>query len=395
MYFFCTLVLSHAYCQCIKFRVMKNLILSLVVIVTSLLSLPLFSQNNNEPVALGLPGDNLNLYAVLEVFQKSPTLEGFEKAINDKESKINNLDLNNDNTIDYIQVFSYKEGNTHSIVLRVAINNKEYQDVAVIEVDKNKSGKIMVQIIGDEELYGKNYIVEPAVVNISETPNPGFTTEKTVIVNNTYSITNLNGNGFLYVNDWPVIIHLFSPAFSVYVSPWYWGYYPVYWHPWPPVYYYNYWGYHNHYYRNYRYRRAAYIGNPVHYSNYTRRRISSPTVIQNRRDGRYNTTYQGRTYRRPEAPGVRPTSTSPRTITPPTRSVTPTTRPVAPTRRYEAPATRPAAPVTRPISPATRPATPRIRPEAPTTRPATPSTRPTRQSNPSSRRERGIKNKYL
>lgn len=388
---------------------MKKLILSMVVLMTSLLSLPLFSQNNNEPVALGLPGDNLNLYAVLEVFQKSPTLEGFEKAINDKESKINNLDLNNDNAIDYIQVFSYKEGNIHTIVLRVAINNKEYQDVAVIEVEKNKGGKIIVQIIGDEELYGKDYIVEPAVVNISETPNPGFTTEKTVIVNNTYSITNLNGNGFLYVNDWPVIIHLFSPVFVVYVSPWYWNYYPSYWYPWTPVYYYDYWGYHNHYYRNHCYRRTAYIRNPVHYSNYTRRRLSSPTVIQNRRVGSYNATYQGRTYRKPDAPVVRSTGASPRTIAPSTRSVvptkrpvTPTTRPVAPTRRNEAPTTRPTAPVTRPISPSPRPAmpsarpvTPTTRPVAPTTRPATPSTRPTRQANPSSRRENGIKNRYL
>ncbi|MET0759593.1 MAG: hypothetical protein ABWZ56_04180 [Flavobacterium sp.] len=353
---------------------MKNLILSLVVIVTSLLSLPLFSQNNNEPVALGLPGDNLNLYAVLEVFQKSPTLEAFEREINDKETKINNLDLNNDNIIDYIQVFSYKEGNTHSIVLRVAINSKEYQDVAVIEVEKNKSGKIIVQIIGDEELYGNNYIVEPAVVNISETPNPGFTTEKTVIINNTYSITNLNGSGFLYVNDWPVIIHLFSPAFVVYASPWYWGYYPSYWYPWPPVYYYNYWGYHNHYYRNYRYRRAAYIGNPVHYSNYTRRRFSSPTVIQNRRIGRYDATYQGRTYRRPDVQGVRATSPSPRTIRPSTRPVSPSTRPVTPT--------------TRPIEPRTRPTAPSTRPAVPTTRPIAPSNRPTREFNRPSRRDR-------
>jgi hypothetical protein len=34
-----------------------------------LLSSPLFSQVENEAVALGLPGDNLNLYAVLDVFK--------------------------------------------------------------------------------------------------------------------------------------------------------------------------------------------------------------------------------------------------------------------------------------------------------------------------------------
>ncbi len=31
---------------------------------------------------LGLPGDNLNLYAVMKLFQESETLEGFERDLN-------------------------------------------------------------------------------------------------------------------------------------------------------------------------------------------------------------------------------------------------------------------------------------------------------------------------
>ncbi len=38
---------------------------------------------------LDLPGDNLNLYAVLKIFQESETLEGFEKKLNDEANKIN------------------------------------------------------------------------------------------------------------------------------------------------------------------------------------------------------------------------------------------------------------------------------------------------------------------
>jgi hypothetical protein len=49
----------------------------------------LFSQVENE-AALGLPGDNLNLYAVLDVFK---TVEEFERAINTRDANINNLDL--------------------------------------------------------------------------------------------------------------------------------------------------------------------------------------------------------------------------------------------------------------------------------------------------------------
>ncbi|MDZ4330200.1 MAG: hypothetical protein U0945_06410, partial [Flavobacterium sp.] len=79
---------------------MKKLILSLVFLATTLFSVPLFSQIDNRPVALGMPGDNLNLYAVLDIFQKSKTLEEFERAINDKDTNVNNLDLNNDGYVD-------------------------------------------------------------------------------------------------------------------------------------------------------------------------------------------------------------------------------------------------------------------------------------------------------
>jgi len=58
----------------------------------------------NQPKQLGLPGDNLNLYAALKIFQESKTLEDFEKALNDPDQKINNLDLDGVNHIDYINV---------------------------------------------------------------------------------------------------------------------------------------------------------------------------------------------------------------------------------------------------------------------------------------------------
>ena len=77
---------------------------------------------------LGLPGDNLNLYAVMKLFQESETLEGFERSLNDENSRINNLDLNGDNLIDYITVQDYVDGDVHTIVLRVALNRNEFQD---------------------------------------------------------------------------------------------------------------------------------------------------------------------------------------------------------------------------------------------------------------------------
>jgi len=74
---------------------------------------------------LGLPGDNLNLYATMKLFQESETLESFEKNLNDENSRINNLDLNGDNQVDYIMVIDYVDGDDHSIVLRAALNKNE------------------------------------------------------------------------------------------------------------------------------------------------------------------------------------------------------------------------------------------------------------------------------
>jgi hypothetical protein len=269
---------------------MKRIILFFVVLMTGFATYSAFSQTGVEPVALGLPGDNLNLYAVLDVFKKSATLEEFERVLNDKDSNINNLDLNNDNAVDYIEIRSYKTGNFHSIVLRVAINSIEYQDVAVIEVAKNSIGNVIVQIIGDEDLYGKEYIVEPS---FSETPNPGYLGNQKVIVS--------SGVDY-YANNWPIAIQLFLPTFSLYVSPWHWGLYPIYWRPWPPVFFHFYWDFNRHYYTNNYYRRWSYVRYPVHHSYYYTRRQSSAIVRQYRDAGSYNSVYQGRVYRMPEAP---------------------------------------------------------------------------------------------
>jgi hypothetical protein len=321
---------------------MKKLVFYFVISANCLLSLPLLSQIQSEPTALGLPGDNFNLYAVLDVFQKSKTLEEFERVLNSRDSNINNLDLNNDNIIDYIEVISYKEVDSYFIVLRVAINSSEYQDVAVIDVNKNSSGRIIVQIIGDEELYGKNYIVEPYYL---ETRNPGYTGNENVIIYN-------YNDGFLYADYWSIVIHLYSPGFRLYMSPWHWGFYPSYWSPWTPVFYHNYWRYHCPYYRNRPYRRTIYVRDPIHYSYYSTRRNYSPIVRKNRINGDYNRVYDGRVYKRPEAPTRsldRPLNKENRPLN---RSIPPRVNPrTVPENRRD----RPAVPINLRVLPATRP----------------------------------------
>jgi len=197
---------------------------------------------------LGLPGDDLNLYSVLNLFQKSPTLEIFEKNINLESYRINNLDINDDGKIDYIHVFDYVNNNAHFIVLRVNINGYESQDVAVIEVEK-VNDKIQVHIIGDEKLYGKYYIVEP------NDTNPPYQGE--------YIIEP--------VSSWIIFSYIYHPYYVVYTSPYYWGYYPFYWNTWAPIYYNNYYNYHRHYYNYYR---RSYYYHPVH-NYYVPRRVTT------------------------------------------------------------------------------------------------------------------------
>ena len=77
-------------------KTLRNIFLSLLATA----AVAVTAQDYPEEY-LGLPGDNLNLYAVMNLFQQSETLEGFEQSLNDEETMINNLDLNGDNPVSY------------------------------------------------------------------------------------------------------------------------------------------------------------------------------------------------------------------------------------------------------------------------------------------------------
>lgn len=271
---------------------MKKQIFSLILALALAPSWLASAQDNPEG-ALGLPGDNLNLYAVLKVFQESPTLEGFEKALNDENQTINNLDLNYDNQVDYIRVIDNVDGNVHNIVLQVPFNDRENQDVAVITVDRQKDGSVYIQVTGDEDLYGKNYIIEPNYNDTvaGETPNPGYTGNRDNAARETVVITRTTP---VEVASWPLIVYIYEPVYVPWHSRWYWGYYPPWWRPWRPFSWHYYYGFHshwhNHYYGFYR---------PVHvhrfnvYNNYyySARRTTSVNVNVNIQQNRYRTTY--------------------------------------------------------------------------------------------------------
>lgn len=331
---------------------MKNFIL--VSLLLSLLgySKSTISQNAEKPDSLGLPGDNLNLYVVLQLFQESKTLDDFEKKLNQESLNVNNLDLNNDGKTDYIKVIDNKTDGAHAIVLQTPINDKETQDIAVIEVEKDKAGNAVVQVVGNEELYGKDYIIEP-----KENDSSSKLTKDNYYKNSTETVE--SPKVYITINQWPLIQYMYAPGYVVYVSPWYWSYYPEWWNPWTPwywnrYYYYHYHHHHNHYYgyyqRTYVYRNQ---GANIYYGP---RRSSSSMVQRNRTEGRYNSTYQREPVKIEE------------------------NRPARPNPGYKQPTTQP----TRDNNPV-NPANPRVRP-TPNTRPnprLEPSPRPRPNTNPS------------
>lgn len=208
----------------------------------------------------GMPGDNLDLYAVMDLFKKSSNLEDFEKSLNSSDNNINNLDLNGDGETDYIKVIDNSEKDAHAIVLQVDINEKESQDVAVIELEKEGLEDAKIQIVGDDDVYGKDYVVEPYESYVSKDEYDAQYTEQTrvekrVVVN---------------VWTWPAVTYVYGPVYRPWRSPWYWRHYPGWWrpcrpHPWH-VYHSHVWHYHGHgyYYRHVNHYHARSARNVYH-----------------------------------------------------------------------------------------------------------------------------------
>ena len=144
-------------------------------------------------------GENLDLEAVATAFGDSKDLTDFETKLNDPEKKLSNLDLNEDNYVDYLRVVEMTEEGTHLIAIQAVLGEDIYQDVATIEVEKDANNETRVQVVGDVYLYGQNYIIEP-----------------------------------VYVYR-PLIFSIFwRPFYRPYRSLYYWGYYPRYYRYWNP-----------------------------------------------------------------------------------------------------------------------------------------------------------------
>ncbi|MDB5256511.1 MAG: hypothetical protein JWM14_1206 [Chitinophagaceae bacterium] len=255
---------------------LKNIVI-LSFFLTALFPFASFAQSDS----LGMLGDQLDLYGVLDLFKNSDNLEEFEKKLNSEDNEVNNLDLNNDDKIDYIRVVDYQDGNGHAIVLQVPINETESQDVAVIELDNTADGQAHIQIVGDEDLYGKNYIVEP--LDNSQPANNSVTNNNTTVVVNVWG--------------WRPVRYFYGPHYRAWISPWRWNAYPVWWRPWRPL---GWYAYHPRLVRYHTYGRVVVVRRSprIYTTVYAPRRVVSKVVINNRapRPNYYNRQNNGQNY---------------------------------------------------------------------------------------------------
>jgi len=182
-----------------NYYIMKTKFLTLALLsIVSITSV--FAQDRTTVTANNSEiSDNLDLRAVASIFGDSKNLEDFERRLNNPEVPISNLDLNGDNQVDYLRVIETVEGNAHLIVIQSVLGRDTFQDIATVEVEKDRNNRIQVQVVGNVFMYGNNYIYEPV-----------------------YSFTPV-----IYSNFW---VSNYRP----YWSTWYWDYYPSYYYAWRP-----------------------------------------------------------------------------------------------------------------------------------------------------------------
>ena len=187
--------------------------------------------------------EGLDLKVVAKLFAEAKNLEEFETMLNNPDSAFCNLDLNGDGQVDYLRVVETGEGSKRLIVLQAILAKDIYQDVASIYVEKDEAkNEVKVQIVGDEYVYGTNYIIEPVYVY------------RPVIY------------------DW-----FWGTAWVAWYSPWYWGYYPSWWYVhscWAHDWYWHHcyaWHHHHHHYCSFRPGHAVHAGYHELHSGVTRR----------------------------------------------------------------------------------------------------------------------------
>lgn len=184
---------------------MKRFLIVVMMLVLLAEVGPLFAQDKDKLKDSDSPSEaaaGLNLVAFGELFKGSENLQAFERAVNNPEIGVNNLDLDENGEVDFLRVQEAVADDTHVVVVQATLDKDEVQDVATLEVEKVSDNQYNFQIRGDEEIYGPDYYVAPAEIEVYR---------------------------------WPIINLMYRPVYHPYRSTFYFGFYPTWYRPFRPV----------------------------------------------------------------------------------------------------------------------------------------------------------------
>lgn len=212
---------------------MKRIQTFFSMLICSAIGLTTQAQSQSGVDSTGLPGDNFSLQGALQMFKNASSPEEFEKMLNTEGNHVNNLDLNGDGDIDYIRVIDKMDKGNHVFILQVPVSDNENQDIAVIELEKTGEASAVLQIIGDEDIYGEQTIVEPN----GDEKDSGFILDKKNDSGPSADEEIISTESGIVINVWfwPCVRFVYAPVYRPWVSPWRWRAYPVWWHPWHPI----------------------------------------------------------------------------------------------------------------------------------------------------------------
>ena len=158
-------------------------------------SQPYQAQNQAQQDPQVNIGDNLNLQAVGELLKQSPDPQTLERKLNEKGNPINNLDLNGDGMVDQLTVTETEKGK-YTIIDNQADGTSE---VAYLVVNAQPNMPVTVNINGNPQYYGNN----------------------------------CNYQSSFSATDFMLMAYLMRPHYSLYMSPYHYGYYGYGYSPYP------------------------------------------------------------------------------------------------------------------------------------------------------------------
>lgn len=140
-------------------KALRTLLLGLPLLLLSCDSSSDRTQIEYVTTIVRQAADGLDLQAVTDLATKVKTAEEFETSLNDPARKINNLDLNEDDLVDYIKVTEIQDGDIRGFSLTTELGEEEddEQELAVIQFEKGANEEVTVQTHGNSHIYGNNY----------------------------------------------------------------------------------------------------------------------------------------------------------------------------------------------------------------------------------------------